>query len=283
MDEDAEIEEQGKNYNETVKPDDLPGLGSPHLAAAAYDGDLTTVRSLLEQGADMNELTTNIMKSATRNAASQGHVDILRFLLEHDADKEKADDEGQSLLYIASSNGHLEVTRYLVEQGADLEKAIGNGDTPLIIASCNGHLDVARYLLEQGADRDKVDHDGYTSLHWAAIFNHLEISKLLMVYGADLNAKNHEGELPIDVARNHEELRQAILDEPRRRMDHGHKRATEQDQHSYGAVSAFAQQDEEEGVEVEGELFEGDIAEKKGMVADEDQDSEPSSDEEDDE
>ena len=42
----------------------------------------------------------------------------------------------------------------------------------------------------------------------------------------------------------------AILDEPRRRMDHGHKRITEQDRHPNAATSAPAQQDErEEGEE----------------------------------
>ena len=88
---------------------------------------------------------------------------------------------------------------------------------------------------EQGANRDKADNGGYTSLHWAAHEGHLEIAKLLMVYGADLNARNNESRMPIDLARN-EEIRQAIRDEPSRRMDHGHKRATEQDR----------QEDEEE-------------------------------------
>ena len=73
---------------------------------------------------------------------------------------------------------------------------------------------------------------------------------LLMVYGADLNARTDDGDLPIDVA-DTEEMKQAIRDEPRRRMDHGHKRATEQDRHPNAAASANAQQDDEE--EQEGE------------------------------
>ena len=43
--------------------------------------------------------------------------------------------------------------------------------------------------------------------------------------GLDLNARNNDGELPIDLARK-PGMKQAIRDEPRRRMDHGHKRAT---------------------------------------------------------
>ena len=53
---------------------------------------------------------------------------------------------------------------------------------------------------------------------------------LLMSYGADLNARTNRGQLPIDVART-EEMKQIIRDEPRRCMDHSHKRATEHDSH----------------------------------------------------
>ena len=75
--------------------------------------------------------------------------------------------------------------------------------------------------------------------------------------------------------RNNEEIKQAIRDEPRRRLDHGHKRATEQDRHPNAATSASAQQ-EEEGKEEEQANKQPAEA---GEVADEDQDSEPSSDE----
>ena len=75
-----------------------------------------------------------------------------------------------------------------------------------------------------------------------------------MVYGANLNARTNRGELPIDVARN-EEMKQAICDEPRRRMDHGHKRATEQERHPNVASSTTAQQENDED-EVAKELTE---------------------------
>ena len=57
--------------------------------------------------------------------------------------------------------------------------------------------------------------------------------------GADLNARSNGGTLPNDIAAT-EAFKQAIRDEPRRRMDHGHKRATEQDRHPNAATSASA-------------------------------------------
>jgi len=104
----------------------------------------------------------------------------------------------------------------------------------------------------------------------------LETAKLLMVYGADLNARNIYGQLPIDRAAT-EEIKQAIRDEPRRRMDDAPagKRATDQDRHPDAAVSSSAHQEGEE------QDNNKQPAEQGEEVADEDQDSEPSSDEDD--
>ena len=104
-----------------------------------------------------------------------------------------------------------------------------------------------------------------------------------MVYGADLNARNNRGELPIDVART-EEMKQAIRDEPRRRMDHGYKRATEQDRHPNAAASANAQQEDEDEGDVQSNKQPrlDNVEAEEGKVTEEDEDSEPSSHEEDD-
>ena len=106
---------------------------------------------------------------------------------------------------------------------------------------------------------------------------------LLISYGADLNAKTSGGQLPIDDAFT-EEIKQAIRDEPRRRMDHGHKRATEQDRHPNAATSASAQQQEDEQEDEqcnEKPRLEEGVEAEQGKVAEEDEDSEPSDEEDD--
>ena len=184
------------------------------------------------------------------HAAEMGNLPRVARLVEQGADK--ADTiggrHGGTILAATAENNHIAVVQYLVvEQGADIEKEDRYGWTPLINASSAGHLGVTRYLLEQGANRDKVSNSGYSSLHWAALKGHLEIAKLLMSYGADLTVRDNYGDLPIDFACT-EDIKQAIRDEPRRRMDHGFKRMTEeQDQHpphAVTAVSVIAQQGE---------------------------------------
>ena len=217
------------------------------------------------------------------DAVKAKNIARVQLLLEQGADKDKKFGEYEETpLFAASKEGHLPIVQLLVEQGADMEETDYFDRSPLYMACCQDHFDTARYLLEQGADRDKAitfANNKFTPLHAAAIYGHLEITKLLMVYGADLNAKDREGRLPIDVADN-EEIKQAIRDEPRRRMDGAPgKRATEQDRHPDAATSASAQQEDVQ-INNKPRLDEGTEAEE-GKVAEEDEDSEPSDGEDD--
>ncbi len=99
--------------------------------------------------------------------------------------------------------------------------------------------------MEQGADRDKQNKHGDKPLHSAVDWDYIEVAKALMRYGANLDARNERGLLPIDLAGN-EEIKQAILDEPRRRNDHTYKRIREEDlQPAKKQEGAGAEEEEE--------------------------------------
>ena len=216
-------------------------------------------------------------------AAEIGMLERVQELVEQGVDKDKGLGDGRTALTNASWKGHLDIVQYLVEQGADKDKPANYGNTPLIIATIWGHVDIVRYLLEQGVNRDRATNDGRTPLHFAANEGHLEIAMLLMSYGADLNAKTKDSLLPIDFAAT-EEMIQAISDEPRRRMDHGHKRATEQDRHpnAVAAASISTQQVGQQNDKKPDLAQETIIEEEAKFLAEINEDSEPSSDEEDD-
>ena len=221
------------------------------------------------------------------HAAEAGDLERVEDLVKQGVDKEKKSEvDGFTPLDIASCHGFVNVVRHMVEHGAEVENVNGYFSwTALMTASCFDRIDVVRYLLEQGADRDKADVNVRTSLHLED--GCLETAKLLMVYGADLNARDNDSQLPIDVART-EEIKQAIRDEPRRRMDEAPgKRATDQDRHPNAATSASAQQDndgneeDEEPSNKKSRLNEKAVTEE-GKVAEEDENSEPSDEEDDD-
>ena len=59
---------------------------------------------------------------------------------------------GVSPLYSAAQEGHLCVVKLLVNKGADLKQATVYGDTPLDQAALEGHQDVVDYLVSKGAE-----------------------------------------------------------------------------------------------------------------------------------
>ena len=87
-------------------------------------------------------------------------------MLEHGANKDKANDKGATPLYVAARNGHLLVVQYLVEQGVDVNKVTTDTNsryTPLHAAVRQGHIDVA-ICGERLAEQLNLDDKGLIDL-----------------------------------------------------------------------------------------------------------------------
>ncbi|PMD55239.1 ankyrin, partial [Hyaloscypha bicolor E] len=52
-------------------------------------------------------------------------------------------------LYRASMNGHVDIVKLLLEKGADVNAADRDGQTPLYRAFANRHVDIVKLLLEK--------------------------------------------------------------------------------------------------------------------------------------
>ena len=243
----------------------LSAVGTFQLLNAIEKDDLEAVMICVESGnADINFLMVYDEKEQTplMMVARKGRLAIAQYLAARGVELNKTSTAGFTAIFIAAQEGKLKVLRFLSEQGADKDKASNDGVTPLCIAARNGHLDVVQSLVvELGVDVNKATIEAggrYTPLHIAVLRGHIDVAVCLMERGmADLNARNTDGQRPVDLATN-EEMRQAIINEEKRRRDHGFKRAVipnsisitgqgSNENGGQGQVNASAMTAEEEG------------------------------------
>jgi len=159
------------------------------LILATGNGDISTVRDLLEKGANPNTTDDNSGWSALMWASWKGRADIVKLLLDNGAEvNAKKTTALITALLVASRAGHAEVVKLLLDRGADVNvKATSDGSTALIIASWYGRTGVVRLLLDKGADVDskaKFDNAEWTALKSAKKNGHRDIVQLLEKAGA---------------------------------------------------------------------------------------------------
>jgi hypothetical protein len=132
-------------------------------------------------------------------------------------------------IHIAVIYGSLNLLIMLLNEGVSIESPSLNGNTPLLLAVCHGNYEVAEYLLFDGANRDAICVAGWTPLHMAAHRDNFDMVRLLLDSGADVNIRDEEGLLAQEMFKTSDEIKAAIIDEPRHRIqDHGMRRATEE-------------------------------------------------------
>ncbi|KXJ26455.1 Cyclin-dependent kinase 4 inhibitor D [Exaiptasia diaphana] len=91
--------------------------------------------------------------TALHKAAANGHLEVLKLLVEQGSDVNKTDITGCSPLHAASRNGHMSCVKFLVEHGADFKLKSIKGNTPMVVAKANSQQKVAEYLST--CDREK--------------------------------------------------------------------------------------------------------------------------------
>lgn len=99
------------------------------LLRAAANGDLLTVRQLLQRGVDL-DATNAFDRSALHLAVIRNRPDVVRLLLAHGADPNGQDDSGRTALHWAAASGYGDMVELLIAHGASIWVADRNGRTP---------------------------------------------------------------------------------------------------------------------------------------------------------
>ncbi|KAF7216893.1 transcript variant X1 [Nothobranchius furzeri] len=114
-------------------------------------------------------------------------------------------------LHLAAGYNNLEVVEYLLEHEADVNAQDKGGLIPLHNAASYGHVDIAALLIKYNTCVNATDKWAFTPLHEAAQKGRTQLCALLLAHGADPTMKNQEGQAPLDLA-TADDIRALLID-----------------------------------------------------------------------
>ena len=125
------------------------------LIVASGKGCLEDVINLLENGAEVNPVTTNKKPWTPLHNACAGYdtnVKVCKALIEHGADVNVWNGAGATPLSTAAFWNNVEIGKLLLDSGAEIDKKSSCDDTPLYIAVRWGSFEFCKMLIERNAD-----------------------------------------------------------------------------------------------------------------------------------
>uniref|UniRef100_A0A4W6BNH0 E3 ubiquitin-protein ligase MIB2 n=1 Tax=Lates calcarifer TaxID=8187 RepID=A0A4W6BNH0_LATCA len=163
------------------------------LVIEAAHGSASKVRELVQKYPDKVDIK-NQGKTALQVAAHQGHIEVVKALLQANSSIEVKDEDGDTALHYTAFGNQAEIARLLLSKGANVNLLNNSMCTALHIAVNKGFTDVVRVLTEHSADVNLQDSYGDTPLHDAIAKDFRSIIEILVVVpNIDFTQQNHRG------------------------------------------------------------------------------------------
>ena len=170
------------------------------LKEAIRSGNHAAVRSLIENGADINAPEAD-GATVLHWAVRWDDPESVDLLLRAGADAAAANAYGVTPLSLACINRSAPLVTRLLEARADPNAATTMDETALMTCARTGSADAVRALLEHGAGNVNAREAsrGQTALMWAVAQGHPEVVRLLIEHGADVHARTQSRSLLVSV------------------------------------------------------------------------------------
>ena len=182
--------------------------GGLALHDAVIDNKIALVKSLLKDGAKINEQNENGF-TPIMTAAYRGRAEIFSFLQTSGAKqnhvvKSKHKNfhyQGADLYQLALKGGSLAIVKNLFTPDKVNQLLIEDTASPLHFATVYCHEEVVDFLIDQGADVNKRNSKGKTPLHKAAESSCFSAVASLLEAGADPLIKDKYNKLAYEYGR----------------------------------------------------------------------------------
>ena len=135
---------------------DARGRTPLHYAVSSYYANNAVFNLLIKNGGDVNIRDKVFHETPLHEAAQKGHIEAVKFLLEHGAKPNLLDDQGRSPLnhaILSNCNNAYEVAKLLIENGANVNIRDNYGNTPISMAIFwKKNQALAQLLADSGAE-----------------------------------------------------------------------------------------------------------------------------------
>ncbi|KAJ3598872.1 hypothetical protein NHX12_032835 [Muraenolepis orangiensis] len=106
----------------------------------------TVAKCLLDAGADPDRRDPVYSLTVVHDAAREGFVDMVRVLVNHEADVNLVDERGNLPLHLAAGEGHTEVVQLLAERTAEPGRRNAEGRNAYDLALGGGKAATAEWI-----------------------------------------------------------------------------------------------------------------------------------------
>jgi uncharacterized protein len=164
-----------------LDPNSCNADGTTILMIASRLGNAELASTLIARKASLTRQTRS-GDTALMMASLGGHLDMVKLLVDAGAPVEMGN--GWQAIHYAAFSGSSEIVRFLLEHGADKAAIAPNSYTPLMLAVRNSHTEAARLLLLEKPQLEQRGLDGETALTIAQRLGDSSMVELLKDAGA---------------------------------------------------------------------------------------------------
>lgn len=135
------------------------------------------------------------------NAAAFGHEEVVKACIQNKFDLDGCIVEGETALYFAVKDNHPNIVKLLLDANANIDLKHKKDFTPLYIAALKNSIEIVQLLIAKGAMNTPAA-SGNCALHAAAQNGNTQMIELLIrsKVVADINVRNKIGETALCIA-----------------------------------------------------------------------------------